>query len=76
MERVAHFFFWEEHDGYSGEWDSGCYFGGFRPEFQPNTPLVCWLPKFIQKIILKKLVREDIDNFVEWCEETSKDEVQ
>ena len=61
-------FYWQESD-YYGEVDEGCYFGQFKPEFQPNTSLVCYLPRFIQKIILKKLQEKEVDDYAEWCEE-------
>ena len=64
-------FYWQERD-YYGEIDEGCYFGQFKPEFQPNTGLVCYLPSFIQKIIFRKLLRKEVDDFAERCEENSE----
>ena len=62
-------FYWQECD-YWGEYDEGCYWGSLKPEYMPKTRLVCILPYFIQKIIYNKIQRKDIDDFVEYVEQT------
>lgn len=49
-------FYWHETD-YWGECDEGCYWGQFNPKYQPRTKLVCYLPRFIQKLIMWFRVR-------------------
>lgn len=55
---------WEER-GYEGEcYDCGCCMAEYNQEY-PKTTLICMLPNWIKKILLRRKIEKSVRNFKE-----------